>query len=48
MPTCTPSRPGNPKHRQEEALGPLTGIVNFAGVSTNARVDAINAHDLAI
>lgn len=30
----------------ERALGPITGIVNSAGVSTNTRVDAINAHDL--
>ena len=30
----------------ERALGPITGLVNSAGVSTNTRVDAINAHDL--
>jgi NAD(P)-dependent dehydrogenase (short-subunit alcohol dehydrogenase family) len=30
----------------ERALGPITGLVNSAGVSTNARVDAIIAHDL--
>ena len=30
----------------ERALGPITGLVNSAGASTNTRVDAINAHDL--
>jgi NAD(P)-dependent dehydrogenase (short-subunit alcohol dehydrogenase family) len=30
----------------ERALGPITGLVNSAGVSTNSRIDAINAHDL--
>jgi NAD(P)-dependent dehydrogenase (short-subunit alcohol dehydrogenase family) len=30
----------------ERALGPITGLVNSAGVSTNTRVDAISAHDL--
>ncbi len=31
----------------DRALGPITGLVNSAGVSTNTRVDAINAIDLA-
>ena len=30
----------------ERVLGPITGLVNCAGVSTNTRVDAINAEDL--
>ncbi len=30
----------------DRALGRITGLVNSAGVSTNTRVDAINAHDL--
>jgi len=30
----------------ERALGPIMSLVNSAGVSTNTRVDAIEAHDL--
>src|SRR6185436_1250771 len=30
----------------ERLLGPITGLVNSAGDSTNSRVDAINADDL--
>ena len=30
----------------ERALGPITGLVNSAGVSFNNRVDAIKAHEL--
>jgi hypothetical protein len=44
MHTEPSGKPETPARRS----APITGIVNFAGVSTNARVDAINAHDLAI
>jgi NAD(P)-dependent dehydrogenase (short-subunit alcohol dehydrogenase family) len=30
----------------ERALGPITGLVNSAGVSSNARVEALMAHEL--